>query len=225
MTFSIAARCAATGQFGLAVSSSSPAVAARCAHVRAKTGAVASQNITDPALGTAILDRLAAGSSAPDALTAVLADHGHPEFRQITVIDTAGRTAIHTGARGLGTIGEHHGKNCVSAGNLLASAEIPAKMAAAFETAEGHLGDRLLAAMQAAVDAGGEEGPVRSAGMTICDRQPWPIVDLRCDWDEAAEPITRLMEVWQIYKPQIEDYVVRAENPTRAPGYGVPGDE
>ncbi|NJS40047.1 MAG: DUF1028 domain-containing protein, partial [Rhodobacteraceae bacterium] len=61
MTFSIVARCAKTGQFGMAISSSSPAVAARCAHVRAKVGAVASQNITDPALGPLVLDQLEAG--------------------------------------------------------------------------------------------------------------------------------------------------------------------
>ena len=85
MTFSIVARCARTGQFGMAISSSSPAVAARCAHIRAGVGAVASQNITDPALGPLVLDQmeqvlLAAEQSrssgrgvaaAPEATTAV----------------------------------------------------------------------------------------------------------------------------------------------------------
>ena len=60
MTFSLVARCAKTGQFGVVISSSSPAVAARCSHVRAGVGAVASQNITDPALGPLLLDTLAA---------------------------------------------------------------------------------------------------------------------------------------------------------------------
>ena len=64
MTFSIVGRCAVTGQFGMAISSSSPAVAARCAHVRAGVGVVASQNITDPELGTLTLDAMATGLSS-----------------------------------------------------------------------------------------------------------------------------------------------------------------
>ncbi|GAB5375924.1 MAG: DUF1028 domain-containing protein [Acuticoccus sp.] len=225
MTFSIAARCARTGLVGMAVSSSSPAVAARCAHARARVGAVASQNITDPDLGPQILDRLAAGEAAEAALAAVLATHPFADFRQITVIDSKGGTALHTGAGGLGTTGASRGVDCVAAGNLLSDAAIAQRMTETFAATAGHLGDRLLAAMQASVDAGGEEGPVRSAGMLIYDRQPWPIVDLRVDWDEAAAPIAGLRAVWAIYKPQIDDYVVRAENPTAAPGYGVPGDE
>ena len=71
MTFSLIARCAATGQFGMVIASSSPAVAARCAHVRAGVGAVASQNITDPALGPELLDLLAQGKSAQAALIAI----------------------------------------------------------------------------------------------------------------------------------------------------------
>ena len=67
MTFSIAARCARTGMLGLAVSSSSPAVAARCAYARAQVGAVASQNITDPTLGPRLLDLMALGATAPEA--------------------------------------------------------------------------------------------------------------------------------------------------------------
>ena len=74
MTFSIAARCAETGMFGLAVSSSSPAVAARCAFARAGVGAVASQNITDPALGERCLDLMAAGSSARLAIDTIVAE-------------------------------------------------------------------------------------------------------------------------------------------------------
>ena len=71
MTFSLVARCARTGQFGMAIASSSPAVAARCVHLRPGVGAVASQNITDPTLGPLILDRLETGLSAAQALASV----------------------------------------------------------------------------------------------------------------------------------------------------------
>ena len=67
MTFSLVARCAETGMFGMAVASSSPAVAARCAHARAKVGAVSSQNVTDPSLGPQVLDLMESGKSASQA--------------------------------------------------------------------------------------------------------------------------------------------------------------
>ena len=96
-------------------------------------------------------------------------------------------------------------------------------MVDAFLGSSGHLGDRLLTVMQAALDAGGEEGPVRSAGMKLVRDVPWPVADLRVDWSEGC-PIADLKKVWEIYQPQLEDYVTRALDPSAAPSYGVPGD-
>ncbi|MFN6925265.1 MAG: DUF1028 domain-containing protein [Tabrizicola sp.] len=223
MTFSLVARCARTGQFGMAISSSSPAVAARCAHVRAGVGAVASQNVTDPALGPLILDRLEAGLAAPDALRAVTEGRPHIAFRQLLVVDRAGRTAIHSGAQVLGLWGEATGSDCAAAGNLLADPGIPAAMVAAFETATGPLPERLMRALEAGLAAGGEAGPVHSAGLKVADRLSWPMVDLRIDW--ADDPVGMLRAAWDIYAPQAAAYVQRAEDPTGAPSYGVPGDE
>ena len=223
MTFSLVARCAKTGQFGVVISSSSPAVAARCSHVRAGVGAVASQNVTDPALGPLLLDALAAGADATAALMAVTAGRDFIDYRQLLVVDRSGGVAIHSGTNVLGIWGEARGKDCASGGNLLANNTIPATMVAAFETATGHLGDRLIAALQAGLAAGGEAGPVRSAGLKLADRLSWPLVDLRIDW--ADDPIGMLAEAWQIYRPQMAAYVQRAEDPTQAPSYGVPGDE
>ena len=121
MTFSLAARCPDTGAFGIAISSSSPAAAARCIHLRPGIGAAASQNITDPRLGERLLDRLAAGDSAAEAMAAVVAADPTADYRQLTVVDTAGRAAGHSGRHTLGT---HHlafGDGAVAAGNLLAS--------------------------------------------------------------------------------------------------------
>ncbi|GAB1479525.1 DUF1028 domain-containing protein [Paracoccaceae bacterium] len=223
MTFSLTARCAKTGQFGVVISSSSPAVAARCSHVRAGVGAVASQNVTDPALGPLLLDALEAGASAEAALQAVTARRDFIGYRQLLVVDASGGAAIHSGTNVLGIWGEARGKDCASGGNLLANRDIPQTMVTAFEAAKGHLGDRLIAALQAGVAAGGEAGPVRSAGLKIADRLSWPLVDLRIDW--ADDPIAMLGEAWSIYRPQMAAYVQRAENPTQAPSYGVPGDE
>ena len=224
MTFSIAARCADTGMFGIAVSSSSPAVAARCAYARAGVGAFGTQNITDPRLGPAGLDLMAKGASAEQAIATLKQSAPHIEFRQLIAIDAKGGAASHSGDHTLGTHATAQAHNVVAAGNLLSHEEIPAMMVAAFQRAQGHLGDRLLAAMAAAIKAGGEEGPVHSAGMILVRDVPWPVADLRVDWSDG-DPIADLKRLWDIYKPQLDAYVTRALNPTAAPSFGVPGDK
>ncbi len=224
MTFSLVARCAETGMFGTAVSSSSPAVAARCSYTRAGIGAVSSQNITDPSLGPLALDLMQEGKSAAEAIAAIKETAKFLEYRQVLVIGEDGIGAIHSGSNVLGTWNEASGKGVIAAGNLLANREVPHAMVEAFESTRGHLGERLLAALSAGLDAGGEAGPVHSSGMQVCDRVSWPIVDLRCDWTEDC-PISTLKGIWKVYEPQMRDYVQRAVDPTRAPSYGVPGDE
>jgi uncharacterized Ntn-hydrolase superfamily protein len=224
MTFSIAARCARTGQFGIAISSSSPAVAARCAHVRAGVGAVCSQNITDPRLGPAALDLMALGASASVALDVLTASRKHIGYRQLTAVDAQGRGAFFSGKGVLGTAAAAVGHHCVAAGNLLAGAGVPAAMAAAFERENGELGARLIAALQAGLAAGGEAGQVHSAGLLIADAAPWLVTDLRVDWEDT-DPIGRLAALWTLWSPQAASYVTRALNPAEAPSYGVPGDQ
>lgn len=225
MTFSIAARCPRTGMFGIAVSSSSMAVAARCAFVRAGVGAVASQNITDPRLGSRGLDLMAQGLAAPDALERLIADAPHAAYRQIALVDTAGGTAARSGAATLGIFASAEGNGAVAAGNLLADEGVPAAMIARFAETDDRLelGERLVRAMEAGLSAGGEAGPVRSAGLLVADRQEWPLVDLRVDWTDG-DPIAALHHLWQGWSPQMHDYVTRAIDPTAAPSYGVPGD-
>jgi uncharacterized Ntn-hydrolase superfamily protein len=222
MTFSIAARCARTGQFAAAVASSSPAVAARCAYARAGVGAATTQNITDPRLGPAGLAFLANGLAAPDAMEKLKAGATHLEYRQLTMIDAAGGTAFFSGAHTLGVHGQAAGENVVSAGNLLANPDVPAAIVAAFEAAEGELGARILAAMQAGLAAGGEAGPIKSAGLVLAGTQAWPLADLRVDWHDT--PLDELGRLWELWQPQMHDYVTRALNPAAAPSYGVPGD-
>lgn len=224
MTFSIVARCAETGMFGVAVASSSPAVAARCAYARARVGAVASQNITDPALGARGLDLMALGASAPEAVAVLKATGAHIDYRQVLAVDNMGRTAIHSGPNVLGTHAEARAANVASGGNLLADPGVPQAIVDGFLGSTGPLGDRLIAAMRAAIAAGGEEGPVHSAGMKLVDTVPWPVADLRIDWTEDC-PIEALANLWEIYKPQLDAYVKRALDPSTAPSYGVPGDE
>lgn len=224
MTFSLAARCPRSGRFAVAVASSSPAVAARCAYARAGIGAVTTQNITDPRLGPRGLDLMALGADAGQACAVLQQTAPHAAFRQLTMIDREGRSACFSGSRVLGVHGEAHGRDVVSAGNLLADPLVPAAIVAAFEAAaDQDLGDRAVAAMQAGLAAGGEAGPIRSCGLLMVDEAAWPVADLRVDWHDA--PLDELAQLWAVWKPQLADYVTRALNPETAPSYGVPGDE
>ncbi len=225
MTFSLIGRCAETGAFGVAITTSSICVGARCPHVRAGTGAVATQNVTDPALGPAILDAMDTGLSAEEALTRVTQGKDHLSFRQLTVIDKTGMTASYTGTNILGTNAVLGGLDCFAAGNLLKTTNVVKAMVGGFEESHGqHIASRLLAGLSAGVAAGGEEGPTHSAALLVAHQQSFPLVDLRVDWDDV-DPVKTLASLWDAYEPQMNDYLVRAIDPSSAPSYGVPGDE
>ncbi len=186
---------------------------------------MASQNVTDPMLGPMALDVMGRGMSAEEALTEVRRRGTHLDFRHVLVVDGAGNTAIHSGENALGLWAEAQGKDVAAGGNLLADQGVPAAMVKAFEAAEGHLGDRLITALRTGRDAGGEAGPVHSAGLLVVDREAWPLAELRCDWSDSDCPIDHVANAWAVYKPQMHDYVQRARDPRAAPSYGVPGDE
>jgi uncharacterized Ntn-hydrolase superfamily protein len=224
MTFSLVARCKDTGMFGVAISSSSPAVAARCSYARAGVGSVASQNVTDPTLGPLGLDLMEGGMTAAEAVAEIQRRGAFIEYRQVLVVDATGETAIHSGPNSLGIWSEARAENVASGGNLLANSDIPAAIVEGFLAAKGHIGDRLIAAMRAGLAAGGEAGPVHSAGMKIVDKVSWPVADLRCDWTED-NPIEAIATAWEVYKPQLDAYIQRALDPRAAPSYGVPGDQ
>lgn len=209
----------------MAVTSSSPAVAARCAYARAGVGGATTQNVTDPRLGPQLLDAVAAGMSAEQAIKAISARASYLEYRQFMVLDGQGRAAVHSGAKTLGIFASAQAENAVSAGNLLANANVPQAVIKAFMATSPYdeLGARVVAAMQAGLVAGGEAGPVKSAGLIVVDREAWPIADLRVDWHD--EPLSELARLWDLWRPQMYDYVTRALNPEAAPSYGVPGDE
>lgn len=224
MTFTIVARCPQTGSFGMAVSSSSPAVAARCAHARSGVGAVASQNITDPSLGTRMLGLMAGNFTADEAMAAIRKSSPHIEYRQLIAVDRYGGTAVYSGEKTLGTWAAAQGDQVACAGNLLANEEVPKAMVKEFTAATGSFGERLVDAMVAGRDAGGEAGPIHSAGLLIVRDMSWPIADLRVDWTEGC-PIDELYGLWTLYEPQMEEYVTRAIDPVKAPSYGVAGEE
>ena len=216
MTFSLVGRCGRTGMIGAVVSSASPAVAARCIWARASVGAVCSQSLTDPALRDRLLERIAAGASAPEAVLDLTRGAESITYRQLAAVDAAGRGATYSGTHTLGRYADAVGADCAAAGNLLADRAVIDEMVSCFVQMEAAaLGDRLVAALRAGLAAGGEEGPVHSAGLLIVDRVPWPVTDLRVDWTEG-DPTAETERLWERWKPLADDYQERALRPSRA---------
>jgi uncharacterized Ntn-hydrolase superfamily protein len=212
MTFSMAARCAKTGMFGAAVTTSSIAVGSRCPFAAAGVGAALTQHMTDPQLGPLMLERLRGGATAQQAIDAAVGATPGPEWRQLAVIDSAGRTASYSGGRVRGARAEAHGRDCVAIANIVRSEAIPAAMAKAFEAnPDAPLAARLIAALEAGDAAGGEPKPLVSACLIVVHRETFPYVDLRVDSD--ADPIRALRRLWDQYALAADLYVARAIAP------------
>ncbi|MBL1377694.1 DUF1028 domain-containing protein [Zobellella iuensis] len=223
MTFSVAGLCPDTGMMGCAISSSSIAVASRCAFVHSGVGVALSQNVTNPVLGPLALELLQEGV-AVEQIPGVLAKADpHFQWRQLGVLDRQGNGVTFSGDRALGLHATARGRHCLAMGNLLANTRVPQAMVAAFEQSRGHLAERLLLALEAGLEAGGELGPVHSAGLLMSAEPSWPVVDLRVDWHIA--PLHELRLLWRQYQPQMQAYITRAQDPAQADAFGVPGDE
>jgi uncharacterized Ntn-hydrolase superfamily protein len=210
--------------FGVAITTSSISVGSRCPHARAGVGAVATQNITDPNLAALVLDAMEAGNDAASAIASVTTSREFIDYRQLTAVDAKGNTAHFTGANILGTNAISEDTDCVAAGNLLSSTAVAKGISDGFNAnPDAHLAERLLQGIEGGLAAGGEEGPVHSAALIVSGEQPFPLVDLRVDWEDDC-PIQKLRSLWEAYEPQMQDYLNRAINPSAAPSYGVAGD-
>lgn len=216
MTYSIAARCTETSAFGIAITSSSICVASRCAWV-APCGLVVSQNVTDPALGPGGLSLLRQGLGAGAVIDMLKAGTPRADWRQIGVIDRYGQMAWHSGAKALPTAAVAEGTSCLALGNLLASPEVPQVMVDAFQASRGTLAERLMHALEAGLEAGGETDDEHAAGLHVARIQDWPVVDLRVDWHDT--PIAALRELWTLYEPQQAAFEARARAPDTAPSF------
>ena len=224
MTFSISGFCQKTGMLGIAITTSSICVASRCPWVRAGIGAAATQNVTDPSLGNLMLDYLEEGLDVQRTIQKIVKEHKYINYRQLALVDSKGNCASYTGSKTLGINAVSEGDSCIAAGNLLTSKKVVQAMTNNFSRNNNiHLAERLLLALQEGADAGGEEGPVHSAGLKVAHKHSWPLVDLRVDWAED-KPTTELVKLWRMYEPQMKDYNTRAINPDKAPSYGVAGD-
>ena len=195
-TFSIVARDPVTGEIGVAVQSHWFSVGPIVAWAEAGVGAIATQSFVDPAYGKLGLDLMRAGRSAPDALKALLAGDDARDVRQVAMIDTQGRVDAWTGAKDIQAAGHIVGKNFSVQANLMLNDKVWPAMARAFEATTGDLATRMLAALDAAQEAGGDIRGRQSAAIVIVaaksTNKPWVdrIFDLRVD--DSPEPLKEL---------------------------------
>ena len=214
MTFSIAARCERTGDFGVAVTTAWFAVGSVCPAVRAGVGAVASQAIVNPTLRGACLDRIADGAEAEHALAEALETDASPEQRQVSVIDAAGRAAAHTGSACPDESGHRVDGSCVLAGNTLRSVAVLEAMRASWSeagTRDLPLAERLLAALDAGQAAGGDARGSQSAALLVGSPNPLLQIDLRVD--DHGEPLEELRRLLRLFRDEYEP-IHRALPPT-----------
>jgi uncharacterized Ntn-hydrolase superfamily protein len=215
MTFSLAASCPSTGQHGACTATSDVAVGARVPFAEAGVGVVLTQHRTDPRLGPRCLALLRSGCSASEAVDAVVASTPHRAWRQLAAVDGDGRTAAYSGTLVWPCCAEVHGAQCVAIGNVLVDPAVAQAMVEAFASAPDEpLAERLVRALEAGLAAGGEEGPLSSAALLVVEAQPFPLVDLRVD--AAPEPVEALRTLWDGYRPQVREFVIRALDPDRA---------
>ena len=217
-TFSVVARCARTERLGVAITTSDLAVGSRCPYVRPLVGAVSTQANTDPRLGPFALRLLEMGYSANGALRQVADSDPYIERRQLGMVDSDGNTAARTGALNTQWAGHIARRNFVAMGNRLAGEQVVEAMAGSLETSEpDDLDERLLAAIEAGQAAGGEthdSTPYHSAALLVYGSEVYSRVDLRVD--EHPQPIAELRRIYEVYRPRIDYFALRASDPDAA---------
>ena len=202
-TFSMVARCPRTLALGVCVSTAAPAVGSRVPHVEANVGAIATQARTNVLYGIEGLKMLKAGFSPQKTLEAVLKKDPDQESRQVIIIDKEGRKAAFTGKETVNWKGHLTGKDYAVAGNLLVGRRVLEAMAQAFERSEDLLADRLMRALEAGQEAGGDRRGRVSAALLVASKKNKgtpPILALRVD--KHKDPVTELRRVFESYKKE-----------------------
>jgi len=211
-TFSLIGRCERTGMLGVAIATSEMAVGSRCIHVAPNVGAVVCQASTNPRLGFLGLNLMRAGYSAPRALDEIAASDTHVERRQLGCLDVSGHAAGRTGAGNKPWAGHRAQRNVVAAANAVVGAAVVDAMFSTFEAKpERPLWERLLSALEAGKQAGGQPDGEQSAGLYVVDREPFALVDLRVDLH--PEPVRELRRLADRYFPLVGYYSMRPFNP------------
>lgn len=210
MTFTIVARSEDRQFTGIAMATSSPAVGNRCSFA-GPMGAVAFQSVAEPRLGAFGLRLLSLGYSAEKVVKELVDSDPGRGSRQIGIIDEDGRTAAFTGDENLDWAGHICGDSFIAMGNVLAGERVVEAIAEEYRASAGEpFEERLIRAIEAGRDAGGQEEGQTSANILTFGRESYSRCDLRVDIHE--EPIAELRRIYDWYEPLIPYYVERARN-------------
>ncbi|MCS7221282.1 MAG: DUF1028 domain-containing protein [Anaerolineae bacterium] len=217
-TFSIVARDPATGEMGVAVQSHWFSVGSIVPWGEAGVGVVATQSFVEVSYGPLGLELLKAGRTPEEALRGLLAADPHPEVRQVAMLDAQGRVAVHTGKSCIPFAGHQVGREYAVQANLMAGPEVWPAMARAFENASGDLAERLLAALEAGQEAGGDVRGRQSAAILIVQGtstgRPWAdrVMDLRVeDHPDPISELRRLVRLARAYRYSNQGDVLMAD--------------
>jgi len=182
---------------GVSVSTAIPTVGSRVPHIEAGVGAIATQAKTNILYGINGLKLLKTGLSPQAALETMLKEDPERESRQVIIIDKDGRTTAFTGKETIDWKGHLLGKDYAVAGNMLVSRRVIEVMAQTFENSEGELAERLIKALEAGQEAGGDKRGMMSAALMVASqkRGTSPILNLRVD--EHPNPVRELRRIFE----------------------------
>ncbi|MCC5807285.1 MAG: DUF1028 domain-containing protein [Opitutales bacterium] len=212
MTFSLIAHCPESGQFGVAATTAVPAVGKLVAHAWPGIGAVATQARVNPYLGIDGIGFLRQGMDAPTAMKALLGCDPHPERRQFAVMDKSARTEAWTGGECLDWAGHRTRGGMSVQGNRLTGPHVLVAMEEAFLDTRGEpLAHRLIEALEAGDDAGGDRKGAVSATIYIVEHEAYPLWDIRVD--DHPEPIRELHRLHDVFADRVVPHIRKM--PTR----------
>jgi len=201
MTWSIVAR-GPGGEFGIAIASRFFAVGMLCPHARSGVGAVATQALVNPHYGPKGLDLLGSGFSPSSVIEKLLSEDEGQNHRQVHIIDAQGRVAAHTGSACVGWCGHYAGEGFSIAGNMLAGPQVIEKTAASYRKNRSmKFAERLIAALQAGEDAGGDKRGKQAAALRIHATEDYPLLELRVD--DHEDPVAELR---RLYRKSLERF-------------------
>src|SRR5262252_7785064 len=197
MTWSIVARDKASGAFGIAITTKFFAVGALCPHGMSDVGALSTQALVNPIFGPRGLRLLREGVPAPEVARILLAGDEGRETRQLHILDAAGRSAAHTGKDCIGWCGHLIRSGFSVAGNMLAGPAVIEDTAAFFAAHPDLLfAERLIGALDAGQEAGGDKRGKQSAALIIHSTEEYPELDIRVD--DHAEPLVELRRLYAV---------------------------
>lgn len=211
-TFTAIGRCPRTGRLGVSVTTGEIGTGGRVPSVLANVGAVGTQAYTDPRLGPLAIRLLELGYPAARVMAELEASDPHIEWRQLGIVDRYGRTAVRTGARNTAWAGHVTGDGWVVMGNAVINEDVVGAMARAMEEHEAEdIETRLMHAISAGTDAGGQPDGQRAAAIVVHENEGYTIVNLRVDDHDA--PMKELWRLFEKLHPLVPYYRERPDNP------------